>query len=52
MKCKYCKSEMLVDKAIEREDDGVTEFHYKCPNKACSNYGYKTAEEAKDKAEE
>lgn len=41
MKCKYCKSEMLVDKAIEREDDGVTEFHYKCPNKACSNYGYK-----------
>lgn len=45
MKCKLCKTEMIVDKAIEREEDGVVEFHYKCPNKACSNYGYKEEKE-------
>lgn len=41
MKCRICKTEMLVDRAVEREEDGVVEFHYKCPNKTCSNYGYK-----------
>lgn len=41
MKCRICKTEMLVDRAVEREEDGVVEFHYKCPNKNCSNYGYK-----------
>lgn len=45
MKCRICKTEMLVDRAVEREADGVVEFHYKCPNKQCENYGYKTATE-------
>ena len=40
MKCRLCKTEMLVDRVVEKEEDGVAEFHYKCPNKQCSNYGY------------
>lgn len=46
MKCRLCKTEMIVDRVVEKEEDGVAEFHYKCPNKNCSNYGYKTAEQA------
>jgi hypothetical protein len=41
MKCRICKTEMLVDSVVERETDSVAEFHYKCPNRQCSNYGYK-----------
>ena len=48
MKCRICKTEMLVDRAVERVEDGVVEFHYKCPNKQCSNYGYKTAQTAEN----
>jgi len=51
MKCKLCKTEMILDRAVERQEDGITEFHYKCPNKNCSNYGYKTAERAESKTE-
>ena len=40
MKCKLCETEMLVDKVVEREADGVEEFYYKCPNKNCQQYGY------------
>lgn len=46
MKCRLCKTEMLVDRVVEKEEDGVAEFHYKCPNKNCANFGYKTAETA------
>lgn len=45
MQCRVCKTEMLVDRVVEKDEDGVTEFHYKCPNKNCSNYGYKTEKE-------
>ena len=41
MKCKVCKTEMLVDKAVENADKAVVEVHYKCPNKQCSEWGYK-----------
>ena len=46
MKCRLCKTQMLVDRVVEKEEDGVAEVHYKCPNKNCANFGYKTAEEA------
>ena len=52
MKCRICKTEMLVDKVVERETDGVAEFHYKCPNKQCSNYGYKEQTVLPEKTEE
>ncbi len=40
MKCKLCQTEMLVDKTVEKKEDGVMEIHYKCPNKNCEGYGY------------
>ena len=41
MKCRVCKTEMLLDRVVEREEDSVAEFYYKCPNKNCSEFGYK-----------
>ena len=40
MKCRLCKTQMLVDRVVEKEEDGVAEVHYKCPNKNCANFGY------------
>lgn len=36
---------MYKDSAEEKENTEI--FHYKCPNKNCENYGYKTEEKAK-----
>lgn len=44
MKCKRCGIEMLVDGAIEKPDKNIVEIRYKCPNKNCSEYGYKEKE--------
>lgn len=52
MKCRICKTEMLVDRAVEREEDGVVEFHYKCPNKNCANFGYKKVTQPQAQQEE
>lgn len=51
MKCRICNTEMLVDRAVERAEDGVVEFHYKCPNKACSNFGYKKVSQPQQEEE-
>ena len=40
MKCRLCKTQMLVDRVVEKEEDSVAEVHYKCPNKNCANFGY------------
>lgn len=39
MLCKECNTEMLIDKVTEEENKET--FNYKCPNPACTNYGYK-----------
>ena len=36
---------------IEKEEDGVAEFHYKCPNKNCVNFGYSNKTEPQQKEE-
>ena len=41
MKCRVCKTEMLVDRAVEKQAESVVEIHYKCPNTQCSQWGYK-----------
>ena len=41
MKCRVCKTEMLLDRVVEREEESKAEFYYKCPNKNCAEFGYK-----------
>lgn len=43
MKCKLCNTDMLVDKTQEKDDTET--FYYLCPNKECTNYGYKDRDE-------
>lgn len=52
MKCKVCGVEMFRD-SVETGEDYKT-YHYKCPNRKCSNYGYggKAEKPAEDKKEE
>lgn len=42
MECKYCGAEMFIDKSEQKDDTEI--FYYKCPNKNCVNYGYKSEE--------
>ena len=44
MKCKVCGVEMFRD-SVETGEDYKT-YHYKCPNRHCSNYGYNAAKNA------